>query len=46
MSLNSESDGGIPKLRDDCSNWMLWIERVEYYLRGRKHYRAEDIIAA
>lgn len=46
MSLNSESDGGIPKLRDDCSNWRLWIERVEDYLRGRKHYRAEDIIAA
>ena len=43
MSPTSEGSD-FPKLALDCSNWRMWIEKAEDYLRERKHYRAEDII--
>ena len=36
----------FPKLTLTCSNWRLWIEKAEDYLRERKHHRADTMISA
>ena len=50
MSLASDTDGGddkdFPTLKQDFSNWAVWIEKVEDYLRGAKHYMADAMIFA
>ena len=49
MSLTSNDTGGdqdYPKLALDCSNWRLWIEKAEDYLRERKHHLADTMISA
>ena len=49
MSLASETDDNdkdFPILKQDFSNWAVWIEKVEDYLRGAKHYKADSMISA
>ena len=50
MSLSSDTDGGddknFPTLKQDFSNWAVWIEKVEDYLRGAKHFMADSMILA
>jgi hypothetical protein len=44
--MQDDLDSDFPKLALTCSNWRLWIEKAEDYLRERKHHRAEAMITA
>jgi hypothetical protein len=44
--MQDDLDSDFPKLALTCSNWRLWIEKAEDYLRERKHHRADTMISA